>query len=163
MPEIPGVWCGRGDFAELLYVWVHGLADDERGWDLIRLAFPPRLTIDDDTYLRFFLDPNNSDRKKQQLLETLMSNEIAVPTNEGSWERCLAMRQRGREEGIELGVERGREEGIELGVERGREESLIAIAQTFMSDDQLNPICQLADRYARIERLKQAILERLSE
>lgn len=111
------------------------------------MSYPPPPPQSDDLYLRFFLDPTNSYRKKQQLMGLIMSNDIAVSDAKGAWDRFLAMHERGLQEGLE----------------RGREEGLLTIARQILDDEQLESILRSEAREARIEQLEHAIRDRLKK
>jgi hypothetical protein len=121
----PGMWCGLGDFAELIYLWIYGLSDKERGWDLLRLTFPPHPSTGyDDQYLRFFLDESRPASEKKQLMRLMMSEQMSAPKEGSYWEAFMEGRRKAREAGMEVGREEGLEEGRQAGLEEGRQAGL---------------------------------------
>jgi hypothetical protein len=170
----PGLWCGLGDFAELIYLWVYGLSDGERGWDLLRLTFPPHPSTGyDDRYLRFFLDESRPAEEKKQLMRLMMSEQMSAPKEGSYWEAFMEGRRKAREAGMQVGREEGLEEGRQVGLEEGRqearerlltqrEEQLTKIVKSFASDDELAKVKALDDTEERVQALTEMIEKKVS-
>lgn len=149
-----GLYRGLGDFAELRYLWLHGLDPDETGWDQLRWGFPPHLksTVD---RMRIFRNPAVPITQKQQLWSLLMSGQYAIDLDPDANPYDVVL-----EKGVQQGLERGLEKGLEKGL-RHEFESLMMLARKVLKPAALSSFRDQRVSVELVEKLRETIVDQL--
>ena len=89
-----------------------------KAYDLTSGKIPQELASDKEIVKAISAVDRMFNEEERQIYETRMQSLADIESKISSAE------DKGREEGIEIGIDKGREEGIEIGIDKGREEGI---------------------------------------
>jgi hypothetical protein len=146
--KLQGIWRGLGPLAELLYICVHELDRRDPRWDQLRWAFPSRPGAELE-HTRIFHDADAPSSLRNELLEVLMSEHIAVEDYEK-----LTLYERILEEGRAEGREAGRIEGREAGRIEGKLEVLSSALRQHLEPAEFNNLMAIKAPRGRLTAME---------